>query len=529
MSNQKFYDFARKKSKDKKTRYIPDSTEYSNKEKLNSHKNKKKQNQSKTKNINDLILNVDQNIASNDFNRIKENKNLPKTDTIEKEKLTAHFKNMAKEYYTPEVKEEKHSVGDQTKYFHELNLIDPIFHALSAKGYVHPTPVQFEVIPKALSRKDIIASAQTGSGKTAAFALPTIQLLLSSKKKRVPRALILTPTRELAVQISQNIKQYASNTKLRQVTVYGGVSKMPQINQLERGRDIIVATPGRLQDLYAMGKIDLDNIEMLVLDEADRMLSMGFIDEIKEIIATLPKTRQIMLFSATMPPQINKLAEQFMNNPIRVVVDDQSTPVDTIESSVLFVEEPHKLDLLLHILKNESVDKALIFMNTKESTYNVVRRLRKERISVDSIHGDKSQFERSLTLKDFKSNRFNVLVATDVASRGIDVDDISHVINYDMTFEPEVYIHRIGRTARAGKSGIAINFCASSERRLLEDIERMIKQHLLRPEEYPFMSHITPPAETDFNAKRMYRGDSKRRFKKGNSKKRFTNKPSKRY
>jgi ATP-dependent RNA helicase RhlE len=388
--------------------------------------------------------------------------------------------------------------------FEDLYLIDPLLQAVAEKGYKYPSPIQIQAIPLALEGNDILGTAQTGSGKTAAFALPILQHLTDKKYKGkpYPRSLILSPTRELAIQIGESIASYGEHTGIKHVTIYGGVSQRPQVNQLKRGVDILVATPGRLLDLIDQGEIDLDRIEIMVLDEADRMLDMGFINDIRKVMRMIPEACQIMLFSATMPPQILDLADKILANPKRVSVDPPTSTVDTVESFVFFVEKPDKFDLLLHILTTENITKALVFMRTKHSANKVVRKLIKENIQADAIHGNKSQSAREKALFDFKNDRIAVLVATDIAARGIDIDDITHVINFDMSNEPETYIHRIGRTARAGKSGSAYNFCMDSERPFLVDVERLVQQHLIRTEGYPYMSSIRVPGVTDLHATR---------------------------
>ncbi len=418
--------------------------------------------------------------------------------------LTNYFRREAKKFISPEDFIDTGTLTDKNRYFHELSLTDPIHRALSEQGYRNPTPIQIKVIPVALQGKDILATAQTGSGKTAAFALPIIQRIEARKTRgrSFPRALIVSPTRELASQIGENIKKYAWYTRVRQVTVYGGVSKIPQTRQLKKGKDIIVATPGRLHDLITEGVVELDRIETLVLDEADRMLDMGFIDSILELILMIPDTSQIMLFSATMPQQIVDLANKVLVKPAIISADPPASPVDSIASSVFFVEQDDKFSLLSHIITTEGIKKALVFMKTKHSADRLVKKLRKDRIRSDAIHGDKAQHLREKTLKNFKSGDIPVLVATDVAALGIDVNNITHIINFDMPAEAEMYIHRIGRTGRVGKKGIAYNFCAERERHYLVGIEQLIGQHLKRAENYPFMSQIPVPEKTDLSEKR---------------------------
>ncbi|MHA1912614.1 MAG: DEAD/DEAH box helicase [Candidatus Kariarchaeaceae archaeon] len=413
---------------------------------------------------------------------------------------------------------------DKSKLFTEMNLIDPLTRSIEEQGYKHPSPIQVKAIPIALQKKDILATAQTGSGKTAAFALPIIQILSANKPKgkAYPRTLILAPTRELANQIGESMASYAKYTEIKHVTVYGGVSQNPQARQLKKGKDVIVATPGRLLDLIDQRIADIDWIEILVIDEADRMLDMGFIHDIRKIMKMIPDTTQIMMFSATMPPQIQSLADTVLVDPVRISVDPPSSPVDTIESSVFFVEKPEKFNLLLHLIKTEKINKALVFMRTKYSANRIVKKLVREKIRSDAIHGNKTQSSRERALNDFKNGRIRVLVATDIAARGIDIDDITHVINFDMSNEAETYVHRIGRTARAGKSGIAYNFCMEDERYYLVEIERLIQKHLNRAEKHPFMSKIPAPSPTDLDSKKKIKSNFRRRKAKRTSKRKRT-------
>lgn len=380
---------------------------------------------------------------------------------------------------------------DTKASFSDLNLSASILKAIKNEGYKHPSRIQLQAVPPALQHKDILGTAQTGSGKTAAFALPTIQLLsTSSSSHSNPRSLILAPTRELATQIGLSVEAYAKYTKLTSFTVYGGVSQIPQEKALKKRVDILVATPGRLLDLIRQGIINLSSIEHFILDEADRMMDMGFIRDIRKIAEMLPQKKQVMMFSATMPDEIKKLADQILMNPVHVAVDPSSTVVKTIDSSVFFVENQKKFDLLHHFFKKQTISKALVFTRTKYRGNTLVRKLQNKGIKADAIHSNKSQSAREKALDKFREGRIKVLVATDIASRGIDVDDISHVINYDMSNEAETYVHRIGRTARAGKSGVVFNFCNEEERVYLERVEQLIKQKITRGENYPFRSTI---------------------------------------
>lgn len=429
------------------------------------------------------------------------------------EQISDQIKQEPEEYYEPETITESGTLIDTTVSFHELKLINPLLEAIEEQGYLHPSPIQVKAIPLALEGRDILGTAQTGSGKTAAFSLPIIQLLAADepKGKPYPRALILSPTRELASQIGESIANYGVYTEIRHVTIYGGVSQKPQERELRKGKDVLVATPGRLLDLIDQGIIDLDRIEIFVLDEADRMLDMGFIHDIRKVLKLIPDNCHTMLFSATMPRQILDLANKMLVNPERVSVDPPSSPVETITSSVFFVEKPDKFKLLAHLIKTEHISKALVFMRTKHSANNTAKKLTRQNIIADSIHGNKSQNGRERALRGFKNGEIKVLVATDIAARGIDIDNITHVINYDMSNEAEIYIHRIGRTARAGKSGIAYNFCDEKERSYLVDVERLIQNHLIRPKKYPFASDITAPSLTELNPKKRMRSKKRKR------------------
>ncbi len=362
--------------------------------------------------------------------------------------------------------------------FKKLDLIDPILKALSTEGYTTPTPIQAQSIPLILEERDLLGCAQTGTGKTAAFAIPILQLLYKNKtEERGPhkiKVLILTPTRELAIQIDESFAAYGKHTGLTHTVIFGGVSQLHQTNILRRGVDVLVATPGRLLDLISQGFIDLKFLKIFVLDEADRMLDMGFIHDVKRIITKLPAKRQTLFFSATMPPEIQKLANVLLTNPAKVEVTPASSTVDAIEQSLFYVDKQNKVNLLLHLLKDEDIATALVFTRTKHGADKVVKFLHRHEISAAAIHGNKSQNARQNALSNFKNGKTRVLVATDIAARGIDIDDLSHVINFELPNVPETYVHRIGRTGRAGNTGIAFSFCDADERAELKDIQKLI-------------------------------------------------------
>ncbi len=363
--------------------------------------------------------------------------------------------------------------------FSELGLADPLLKALEAEGYTTPTPIQEQSIPHLLEGRDMLGLAQTGTGKTASFALPILQRLDQIKQRAMPkstRVLVLTPTRELAVQVGQSFKTYGCHYRLRHALVFGGVGMVPQIKTMAGGVDILVATPGRLLDLMNQGAIRLDSVEVLVLDEADRMLDMGFILPIRKIVAAMPKSRQTVLFSATMPDSIVGLANSVLHTPVRVEVTPAATTVEKIDQKVMFVDRENKRTLLTEMFACKTVERALIFTRTKHGANRVSELLEKAGIPSDAIHGNKSQGARQKALADFKDGRIRALVATDIAARGIDVDGITHVINFELPNEPESYVHRIGRTARAGASGIAISLCDADEVSYLRDIEKTIRQ-----------------------------------------------------
>lgn len=361
--------------------------------------------------------------------------------------------------------------------FDQLGLIEPILKALSEEGYQTPTPIQQEAIPIVLESRDLLGCAQTGTGKTAAFAVPILQLLDASKptaKKRPIRALILTPTRELAIQIDESFRAYGRHLSLKRTVVFGGVGQKPQTDALEAGIDILTATPGRLLDLMNQGFVSLANLDIFVLDEADRMLDMGFIHDVKKVIAKLPQKRQTLFFSATMPPEIQKLAHSILTTPAKVEVTPVSSTAETIRQSVFMVDKKDKKSLLIHLILNSDIKSALIFTRTKHGANKLAKDLAKAGIKSEAIHGNKSQTARQAALSGFKAGKLRALVATDIAARGIDIDDLSHVINFELPNVPETYVHRIGRTGRAGAAGRAISFCDHEERAFLRDIEKLI-------------------------------------------------------
>ncbi|MFD0793556.1 DEAD/DEAH box helicase [Mucilaginibacter litoreus] len=375
--------------------------------------------------------------------------------------------------------------------FTDLKLIEPILKALQTEGYISPTPIQQQAIPYILQHRDLLGCAQTGTGKTAAFAIPTLQLLHADRQQhreqKTIKALVLTPTRELAIQISDSFTAYGKNTGLKNLVIFGGVSQNPQVNALKRGIDILVATPGRLLDLVSQGYIHLNHIKILVLDEADRMLDMGFVNDVKKIIAKVPAKRQTLFFSATMPKEIQALADSILNNPARVEVAPVSSTADTIQQAVYFVGKGDKKNLLIHILKDKDIKTLLVFTRTKHGADKVVKDLHKAGITAEAIHGNKSQNARQRALTNFKNRTTRVLIATDIAARGIDIDELTHVVNYELPNIPETYVHRIGRTGRAGASGIALSFCdGEDEIEYLKDINKLIGKQVPIEEGHPY-------------------------------------------
>lgn len=374
--------------------------------------------------------------------------------------------------------------------FTELGLLPEILSSLDKLGYTQPTPIQEQAIPLALEGKDLLGCAQTGTGKTAAFSIPLLQLLherkTSTNRTRPIKALILTPTRELAAQIAESIKDYGHGLGLKHALIFGGVSQGPQVQRLRDGVDVLVATPGRLLDLMNQGHIRLDKIEFFVLDEADRMLDMGFIHDIKKILPKLPEKKQTFFFSATMPLVIADLAKKILHKPEYIKVDPVSSTADTVQQIVYHVLKPEKKNLLKHILKDESIKRMLVFSRTKRGADRLAKLLDKVNIPSAAIHGDKSQGARERALAEFKSGKKRVLVATDIAARGIDIDSLQHVLNYDLPNEPETYVHRIGRTGRAGANGFSISLCDIDERPYLKDIEKLVNKKIKVITDHPF-------------------------------------------
>lgn len=400
--------------------------------------------------------------------------------------------------------------------FQSLNLIEPILMALKEEGYTTPTPIQAQAIPIVLKGTDLLGCAQTGTGKTAAFAIPIIQLLHNNKinvKQRKIRSLIVTPTRELAIQIGESFTAYGRHTGLMNTVIFGGVNQNPQIAALRRGVDVVIATPGRLLDLMNQGHLSLREVEIFVLDEADRMLDMGFIHDVKKLLTVLPKNRQSLFFSATMPPDIIKLADSILQNPAKVSVTPVSSTVDIINQYVYFVDKGNKNALLLDILKDKNIKTALVFTQTKHGADKVVKVLLKNNITSEAIHGNKAQNARQRALTNFKAHTTRVLVATDIAARGIDVDDLEYVINYEMSNVAETYVHRIGRTGRAGAKGTAYSFCDAPEKEYLRDVEKLIGKKLAVIDEhpYPLIDHdaVKPPQNQGRGGSRISRPTSK--------------------
>ena len=382
--------------------------------------------------------------------------------------------------------------------FNDLSLVEPLLRALEAEGYERPTPIQEQAIPPVLEGRDLLGCAQTGTGKTAAFALPMLQLLSAQtgqkqEGRRPIRALILTPTRELALQISESFTNYGKNLHLRNTVIFGGVGQTPQTDALRRGTDILVATPGRLLDLMNQGFVDLRNLSIFVLDEADRMLDMGFIHDVRKVIAKLPSKRQTLFFSATMPPEIADLADSILDNPVKVAVAPPATTAELVEQKVFFVHKHDKKSLLIHLLQDPEIKSALVFTRTKHGANRVAGDLTKAGIRAEAIHGNKSQTARVAALTNFKNGRNRALVATDIAARGIDIDALSHVINFELPNIPESYVHRIGRTGRAGASGIAFSFCDAEELPYLKDIQKLIGMQVPVDSDHPYVADLAAP------------------------------------
>ncbi len=385
--------------------------------------------------------------------------------------------------------------------FEDLKLIDPLLKAIKDRKYTEPTAIQGKAIPVILQRRDVMGVAQTGTGKTAAFSIPIIQLIhqIESKTKGKPtmRALILTPTRELAIQIEENIEAYSKYTVVKQAVIFGGVKQYSQVQALRKGVHVLVATPGRLLDLISQGIISLKTIKVFILDEADRMLDMGFINDIKKILPMLPKERQSLFFSATMPSNIVKLSRDILKNPEKIEVSPVSSTAETIQQYLYYTNRTTKKGLLTHILKDEEIDQVLVFSRTKRGADRIVKDLKRKRIESAAIHGDKAQNQRQKALKKFKAGEIRVLVATDIAARGIDIDKLRYVINYDVPNVAETYVHRIGRSGRAGEEGIAIALCEPEENEFVRDIEKLIKQKIQVIKDHPYPQTEKPMTEKE--------------------------------
>ncbi|MFM7672255.1 MAG: DEAD/DEAH box helicase [Bacteroidota bacterium] len=399
--------------------------------------------------------------------------------------------------------------------FQPLGLIDPILQALQQQGYTHPTPIQEKAIPAILQQRDLLGCAQTGTGKTAAFVLPVLQLMQvapASAAQRPPiHALILTPTRELAIQIGENIAAYGANLSLKHLVIFGGVGQQPQVDGLRRGVDILVATPGRLLDLMQQGFVQLKDIQFFILDEADRMLDMGFIHDVRKVIAKLPAKRQTLFFSATMPPEIQALSADLLTDPVKVEVTPVSSTAEIIQQYVYHTNRNQKKDLLIHLLQNPEIRSVLVFTQMKHAANRLCEQLSKAGIRAEAIHGNKSQTARVQALENFKNRKTRVLVATDIAARGIDIDELSHVVNFDLPNIPETYVHRIGRTGRAGASGVAISLCEPAEKPFLRDIEKLIRKHVPVISDHPYPIDPNAPVEVAAALQRVPHGGRQQR------------------
>ena len=397
--------------------------------------------------------------------------------------------------------------------FQDLNLLQNIQHALTDEGYTNPTPIQEQAIPIILEGNDIVGCAQTGTGKTAAFAIPILhnlhRIVGSAQKRKQIRALIVTPTRELAIQIGESFDTYGRYTNIRQLTIFGGVSQVPQVDQLKKGVDVLIVTPGRLLDLHKQGFIDLDHLHTLVLDEADQMLDMGFINDVKKIIKLTPDNRQTLLFSATMPIAIRELADSFLTKPKYVSVTPISSTAETVEQRIYFVGKEDKRKLLYHLIRNEHLNNLLVFTRTKHGADNVVKALKKNGVNAEAIHGDKSQSARQRVLEAFKKNEIAVLVATDIAARGIDIESLPYVLNFDLPNIPETYVHRIGRTGRAGNGGISISFCGKDEEPYWKDIQKLVKVNVKTIKDHPYPWSNEPEMATTEPEKKDFRNTKK--------------------
>ena len=415
--------------------------------------------------------------------------------------------------------------------FTDLGIIEPILKALADEGYTHPTPIQEQSIPILLDRKDLLGCAQTGTGKTAAFTIPILQHLYNSKNdyvgRRRIRSLIVTPTRELAIQISENITAYGKYTGIKNVVIFGGVKQLSQTNALRQGTDILVATPGRLLDLISQGFISLKDVKYFVLDEADQMLDMGFIHDIKKIIAKLPVKRQSLFFSATMPSAIIDLSGKILGNPQKVTIKPKQATAEKVEQAIYFVAKKNKTKLLIHLIEENPDASVLVFSRTKHGADKIVRVLGKASIKAAAIHGNKSQGARQRALGNFKKGELNVLIATDIAARGIDIEELSLVINFDIPNIPETYVHRIGRTGRAKASGIALSFCNAEEKAYLKDIQKLINQQIPVIEEHPFVDDGIEDAPIPKGPSKNQRKKLKRRSEHPQKESENTNKKKK--
>ncbi len=403
-------------------------------------------------------------------------------------------------------------MGEGAVTFDQLGLAAPILRAVKDAGYSSPTPIQRDAIPPALEGRDVLGCAQTGTGKTAAFSLPLLQRVdqIAGDEPNI-RALVVTPTRELAAQIGESIATYGKHLdELWHTVIFGGVNEKPQIKELKSGVDVVVATPGRLLDLLNRGFVDLREVGVFVLDEADRMLDMGFLPDVKRIVSALPKKRQTLFFSATMPPEIRSLAESMLHDPVSVAVAPVSSTAERIEQHLYFVDKGNKRSLLADVIEEGKLARALVFSRTKHGANRIAQFLEKRGVAAAAIHGNKSQGARTRALDGFKSGSVRILVATDIAARGIDVDGVSHVINFDLPNVPETYVHRIGRTARAGASGIALSFCDTEEREYLVDIERLIGRHIPRVDSHGFVAQIPAPPMTDLESRARPPGSGKK-------------------
>ncbi len=412
--------------------------------------------------------------------------------------------------------------------FKELDLIEPLQRAIDAANYRKPTPIQAQSIPPLLEGRDLLGCAQTGTGKTAAFALPVLQKLDENLPEYPEiRSLVLCPTRELAIQVADSFRKYGKHLELHGVTIYGGVSDKPQIKELEKGVDWVVATPGRLLDLMGRGHVDLSNVEFFVLDEADRMLDMGFINDIKKVLKKLPNKRQNLLLSATLPKSIVNLSKSFLHNPVSVDIAPETPTVEKIDQSVYLVAKRSKKKLILDLVKDEDVQCGIVFTRTKHGANRLTKRLNKAGVTSLAIHGNKSQNARQRALKALKEGTIRLLVGTDVAARGIDVDDVTHVFNFDLPNEPEVYVHRIGRTGRAGRRGTAIAFCDASEREYLSDIEKLIGESIDAVEDHGYPTRNEGGSSSKNGKKKSNRNGRRGRGRRGRNSKPRRTRPSK--